>query len=276
MTDYLQSDFSFSSLPTYFDEMPLWSAPFGIKLLEKVQYKTGITVLDIGTGTGFPALELAMRMGKSSVVYALDPCVEAMQRARQKAEYYAISNLVLLHGVAESIPLETASVDLLVSNNGLNNVNNISRSLTECSRVCRSGAQFVQSYNLEGSMIEFYEILGQVLEEYGQPEAVDAMRKHIYQKRKPVQEVVALMEEHGFENQEIEYHGFSYTFSNGTAMLEHYFFRLAFIPSWKELIKEDLHEQVFSEVELRMNTIAAAAGGWKVSIPFVVLNARKK
>lgn len=33
------------------DELCVWSAPFGLKLLEFVAYKKNITVLDIGFGT---------------------------------------------------------------------------------------------------------------------------------------------------------------------------------------------------------------------------------
>ena len=44
------------------DELPLWSAPFGLRLLESVPLAPGATVLDVGCGTGFPLLELAHRV----------------------------------------------------------------------------------------------------------------------------------------------------------------------------------------------------------------------
>jgi hypothetical protein len=46
------------------DDLPLWSAPFGMKLLEKVKIAGVNRAIDIGSGTGFPIVELADRLGK--------------------------------------------------------------------------------------------------------------------------------------------------------------------------------------------------------------------
>ncbi|MFT4667311.1 MAG: arsenite methyltransferase [Polaribacter sp.] len=39
-----------------FNEVTLWSGPFGRLLLENIPMKKGMTVLDIGFGTGFPLI----------------------------------------------------------------------------------------------------------------------------------------------------------------------------------------------------------------------------
>ena len=44
---------------TNYDDLPLWSAPFGLTLLDTVRMKKHINVLDLGSGSGFPMLELA-------------------------------------------------------------------------------------------------------------------------------------------------------------------------------------------------------------------------
>ena len=46
-----------------YDELPLWSAPFGLMLLERVPIRADQAVLDVGAGTGWLALELAERCG---------------------------------------------------------------------------------------------------------------------------------------------------------------------------------------------------------------------
>lgn len=65
MKKYLKSDFDFVKYIDVADETPIWSASFGLKLLEYIDYKTKISALDIGFGTGFPLTEIALRLGDS-------------------------------------------------------------------------------------------------------------------------------------------------------------------------------------------------------------------
>ena len=103
MKKYLSNNFDLTRLINVFDELPFWSAPFGLKLLEYVDYKPNITAIDIGFGTGFPLTELAMRLGSSSTVYGIEPWKEAIVRTNKKIEYYEINNIKIIEGVAESI-----------------------------------------------------------------------------------------------------------------------------------------------------------------------------
>jgi arsenite methyltransferase len=275
MKTYLNSVFDPAEMIHVFDELPLWSAPFGLKLLDNINYRKGITALDIGFGTGFPLTELAMRLGASSVVYGIDPWKEASERARQKIRLYGIQNARIIEGVAESVPLPDDSLDLIVSNNGLNNVGNLDKALSECSRVLKSGGQFVQTMNLDGSMIEFYSELETVLLELKLAAEIKAMKQHIYCKRRPLAEISELMQKHGFLLNEVQQDQFDYRFSDATAMFNHYFIRLAFLDSWVKLLPVDRVEEIFGIIEERMNDKALLDGGMKLSIPFAILNAVK-
>ncbi|GHV29376.1 hypothetical protein FACS1894177_00150 [Bacteroidia bacterium] len=64
-------------------------------------------------------------------------------------------------------------------------------------------------------------------------------------------------------------------FTDGTALLNHYFIRLAFMGSWIKLVPKDKVEEVFNLVELNMNKQAHLLGGIKFSIPYVTINAIK-
>ncbi len=64
MTDYLEPiDMNDPAVGGMYDELPLWSAPFGLLLLDRVRMGTGLTILDVGAGTGFLTVELAQRCG---------------------------------------------------------------------------------------------------------------------------------------------------------------------------------------------------------------------
>ena len=105
MKKYLSNDFDFTEYVNVSDECSIWSAPFGLKLLDYIDYRLNISALDIGFGTGFPLTEIALRLGTSSKVYGIDPWTEAIERANKKIEYYRITNIKIFEGVAESVPL---------------------------------------------------------------------------------------------------------------------------------------------------------------------------
>ena len=46
-------DFNDKTLVSCYDEVSLWSAPFGKVLFEMVNYRRNIRALDIGFGTGY-------------------------------------------------------------------------------------------------------------------------------------------------------------------------------------------------------------------------------
>lgn len=272
MQRYLSNDFDLREYADVSDECSLWSAPFGLKLLEYIEYKPHITALDIGFGAGFPLTEIALRLGDSSVVYGIDPWKEATERARKKIEYYRIKNIRIFEGYAESIPLDDSSVDLVVSNNGLNNISDLKQALSECSRIMKPGGQFVQTMNLDKTMFEFYSQLEIVLSEMKLDAAIDQMHKHIYEKRRPLDELISMIESHGFRIKDLEHDQFCYRFSDGTAMLNHYFIRLAFMEAWIKFLPGKKLEQIFNAVELNLNEEAKINGGVKLSVPFVLIN----
>lgn len=272
MKEYLTNRPNNDRLIDFFDELPLWSAPFGLKLLDFIDYKPGLSVLDIGFGSGFPLTEIAMRLGESSLVYGIDPWKEAVAKVREKIEFYSIRNIVVIEGVAEDIPLDDQSIDLITSNNGLNNVQDIDKVLSECSRLLRQGGQFVQTMNTAGSMIEFYTVFERVLSELDMHHEIDLMHQHIEVKRPPVEKLLNNIRSHGFTLKDLEYDQFNYTFVNGTALLNHYFIRLAFMDSWIALLPKDKVKEIFERIETYLNEQSQLLGSLKLSIPYVLIN----
>lgn len=273
MKSYLSNKYDLSGHAGLLDEIPLWSAPFGLKLLDSINYKSNITALDIGFGTGFPLTEIAVRLGSGSIVYGIEPWAEAIERAKQKINYYGITNIRLIEGNAENMPLPDNSVDLITSNNAINNVHDIDSVYSECSRIIKKGGQFIQTMNTEKSMFEFYDLLEIVLFDLGMTDEIDLMHRHIAEKRPSVSRLTSMMRKHGFVIKDLEYDQFNYKFANGTTALNHYFIRLAFMDSWIKLLPEDKLVPIFDRVESEMNKESELLGEIKFSIPYVMINA---
>ncbi len=274
MTTYLQTNFDLNSdkLVEVLDELPIWSAPFGLKLLDAIQYGKEITALDIGFGTGFPLTEIAMRLGESCKVYGIDPWETATKRAENKIKMYGIHNVEIIRGVAENIPLEDSSIDLITSNNGLNNVSDLDQSLRECSRVMKSDGQFVQTMNLEDSLIEFYSTMEKVLKDLGLKSCLETMKNQIHEMRKPLDDIIKRIESAGFTVDSVTHDQFIYKFVDGTTLLNHYFIQLAFLDGWKSIVPEEKQAEVFGRIEHEMNEQSKRDGDFTLSIPFVVID----
>ena len=275
---YGDYDAQHPDLAAVLDDLPLWSAAFGLRLLECATLRHGIVAVDIGSGTGFPAVELAERLGRSGQVHVIEPWPEGLTRIRQKVDVRGVANVVLHDAVAERLPLPDRTADLIVSNNGLNNVEDLDRALAECARVARPGAQMVFTWNLPDTMHEFYTVLAPVLTRaLGDREEADRrIREHIFAKRKSLSYMRERFERAGFSVERVIEDAFSLRFVDGTAMFDQFLMRNGFIGPWLELIDEPHRRTVFGDVEERLNAIAAQQGHLALSIPFACLDSRRR
>ena len=257
-----------------YDELPLWSAPFGLMLLERVPLKPGLTILDVGAGTGFLTIELAERCGAGTKVIAVDPWTAAMSRLRRKIAQRRLDNIVLLEQDASAIDLPDASVDILVSNLGINNFADPPAVLRECFRVARPGAALHLTTNLAGHMAEFYEVYRDVLTDLGQHDRLEALKDHV-QHRGSVESVEELLESAGFEVTQVVTSAFRMRFADGSSFLRHHFIRLGFVPGWKAIAADGSLEATFELLEQRLNAVAQERGELALTIPIACFEARK-
>ncbi len=272
--DYIGTDYSFDTLlsSSAIDELPLWSAPFGLALLDAVKYRKGITALDIGFGTGFPLIELAQRLGKSSKVYGIDPWHPSHLRTKYKLKFHGIDNVVLIKGGAEEIPLKDNSVDLIVSNNGTNNVQDAGKVFAECSRVAKKGAQFLITVNLDGTFKEFYSAFFRVLEKRCMDEEIIKLKAHIRSKRPPLEETKSLFTRNGFRIRKITKDKFVMKFSDAESFFSHSLIKLGFMDSWKKVIPEKAAPAIFGEI---IKYLSSSRGGHKFTVPYALIDSNR-
>ncbi len=275
MTDYLKYTFDADDheLVSVTDELSLWSAPFGMELLNTVRLRSHVDVLDIGCGMGFPLLEIAERLGPGSRVIGLDPWQPALSRARMKIRRFGIEQADVVAGRAERMPFGDGLFDLLVSNNGINNVDDVRQSLAECRRVARPGAQFVMTYNLNGTMRAWYDILEAVFMELGLGDKVKDVHDHIARKRMPVEHMGAHLTEAMFHVEGVVQREFNIDFANSMALFNHHLIKHWFLGSWKEIIPAERRESVFRMAERKIDEVCRMAGHFRLKIPYVTIDA---
>lgn len=267
-------DFQKPEIVNVFDEISLWSAPFGRLLLENIPMKKNAQVLDLGFGTGFPLVELAQRFGSGSTVYGMDIWPEAVKRTQNKIKIFDLDNVKIFEQSAEEIPLENGSLDLICSNLGLNNFNNKGEILLECYRVLKEGGNLCVCTNPIGTFKELFTLFNQTIEELQLEETkhtFEAYLEHRESKEKIIDDFSKmgfnLIREIGDET--------NMRFVDAEALLDHGLIRIGFLTTWLKIIPESYHEKFFNNLKLKINSIIQEESTFEMSIPILYLEFEK-
>jgi arsenite methyltransferase len=109
------------------------------------ELKQGERVLDLGSGGGIDVLLSARRVGSTGFAYGLDMTDAMLELAERNRVEAGVENVRFLKGVIENIPLEAASVDVVISNCVINLSADKGQVLHEAYRVLVPGGRFAVS-----------------------------------------------------------------------------------------------------------------------------------
>jgi arsenite methyltransferase len=101
----------------------------------------GEIVLDLGCGAGTDLLIAAQMTGPPGRVIGVDMTASMLDRARASADEMGIDNFELHESLIESLPLDDASVDVVISNGVIDLVPDKDAVLDEIDRVLRPGGR---------------------------------------------------------------------------------------------------------------------------------------
>lgn len=102
----------------------------------------GETVLDLGSGAGLDCFLAARQVGASGRVIGLDMTDEMLALAAENRAKVGAENVEFRKGLIEAIPLEDASVDVVISNCVINLSTDKPAVFGEAFRVLRPGGRF--------------------------------------------------------------------------------------------------------------------------------------
>jgi SAM-dependent methyltransferase len=103
----------------------------------------GAVVVDIGCGAGMDLLLAARSVGPRGRAIGVDMTEAMAARARAGAESVGLDNVEVRNGDAMALPLDDASVDVVISNGVLNLTPDKSVAYREVFRVLRPGGRFL-------------------------------------------------------------------------------------------------------------------------------------
>jgi ubiquinone/menaquinone biosynthesis C-methylase UbiE len=113
-------------------------------VLKALHLKRGMTVADIGAGTGYFALPIAREVGDSGKVLAVDFQTEMLEHLRRKTSLESSPrNIELVNGQATVTKLRDSSVDLVFLANVWHELDDHAAVLTEAKRILRRSGHIV-------------------------------------------------------------------------------------------------------------------------------------
>ncbi len=98
----------------------------------------GQTVLDLGSGAGLDCFFAAQKVGATGHVIGVDMTPEMIERARSSAKRLNLDNVEFRQGYLEDLPVDSNSVDVIISNCVINLSPDKNKVFAEAFRVLRS------------------------------------------------------------------------------------------------------------------------------------------
>jgi arsenite methyltransferase len=105
----------------------------------------GDVVLDLGSGAGIDCFITSKKVGKTGKVIGIDMTEEMVEKARSLANKYGFSNTEFRLGDIEKLPVDSSSVDIIISNCVINLAPDKDKVFSEAYRVLRKGGRMYVS-----------------------------------------------------------------------------------------------------------------------------------
>ena len=109
------------------------------------EIKEGEVVLDLGSGAGFDSFLASKKVGNTGKIIGIDMTEEMVNKARAISEKNGYTNVEFRLGDIENLPVESSSIDVVISNCAINLAPNKTKVFKEAHRVLKKNGKMYVS-----------------------------------------------------------------------------------------------------------------------------------
>ncbi|MBX3300840.1 MAG: methyltransferase domain-containing protein [Nitrospira sp.] len=178
----------------FFDEQ---MAFLNHRLVGDARLRAGLRVLDLGSGTGYPALLTAQAVGVSGSVIGIDLADQMLEAATRKAALLKLSNVTFRTGDVTILPFEPASFDAVITRFCLMFLPEIPKAVAEIARVLKQDTWVAAAVWSAPDKNPYLKIPIDIIKQFMELPPPDPSAPGIFRLAKPG-ELAAMLQQAGF------------------------------------------------------------------------------
>jgi ubiquinone/menaquinone biosynthesis C-methylase UbiE len=213
-----------------------WRDRFDTLINENIEMPTEGRILDVNSGTGAHAIELAERMHGKGEVIGVDPSAERVELARAKALVKKITDVTFEQGSAAPLRFADREFDGVIGDASLLGAGEIEPLLGELVRVAEQDAPVVLKLATYGSFGEFFSIYWEVLHDLGIDEQVWTRLEALINQRPTISVAESMGERAGLRELQSFTSLEEFRFENGETFIESPLIKDTFLDEWLAII----------------------------------------
>lgn len=237
--------------------LPVWSMKFGRLLLKALRLPEKGMLLDVGCGTGYPALEILQKQPDGLRIIAIDNASPMMEIARKKAGDLSGKKIFFrTENAWEKLSFADEVYDLTYSNLAVMDLSDPYTAINELTRVTNFNGQVAFTLPVSGSWSEFFDIFRDVLTKRDKYEILSALSEYEAQRVPEPQTVLDWMKKAGLKNASCEVETFELLFKSAREFFFDPVVEYGPLKEWKEIIPDaDEMKDIFVDIKDSIDTL---------------------
>lgn len=243
--------------------VPRYSSLFGRMLLAQLPRGERLQVLDVGCGTGYPALDVLSRLGDGGRVIAIDPDPARLDVARRRGLGATGRSIFFKADSAEKLSFGDEVFDVAIGNLALGAFQQPDLALAEMRRVLAADGRLLLTHALEGTFEEVFDSFRELALKRDDKALLGRVER-MAARTPSAPSLVAMVRSAGFSDVEVTTEEFQLAFGSAAEIFTDPAIRVVALPEWRWCA--GFHEGSEHVLDLVQRTLDTYFGGGPLTI----------